>query len=286
VTTPDNRDVAALQTFLDLHRRIVVLTGAGISAESGIPTYRDRDGAWRRSEPIRHQDFIGDPATRRRYWARSFHGWPVVAAARSNEAHHALAKLEALGHVELLITQNVDRLHQQAGSQRVVDLHGRLDRVGCLQCNGFHSREAMQDWLATANPQLVHSPAAVAPDGDADLPEEQLAGIAVPECPKCAGTLMPDVVFFGGTVPRDRVEACHAAVARADALLAVGSSLQVFSGYRFCRQAAQLGKPVAVINPGPTRADALASAKFATEAAPLLAAIVPGRRQSVKRDIA
>jgi NAD-dependent SIR2 family protein deacetylase len=270
--------LAALDEFLDRYPRLVVLTGAGISADSGIPTYRDHDGVWRRSDPIEHKAFIADPSTRRRYWARSYLGWPIVDSARPNDAHNALAELEALGHVHLLITQNVDRLHQKAGSRRVIDLHGRLDRIGCLQCRRRHPRIEMQDWLGVANPGLAELEATVAPDGDAELPDVRVADLRVPGCPRCGGTLMPDVVFFGGTVPRERVVQCQAAVADSDALLAVGTSLQVFSGFRFCRQAVQLGKPVAVINPGRTRADDLASARFAEEAGPLLSALVGMRR--------
>lgn len=252
----------SLAQFLARHPRVVVLGGAGISAPSGLPTYRDRDGTWQHRTPIQHRDFLRDHATRQRYWARSMVGWPVMRDARPNAAHHQLAALEHAGHVELLITQNVDRLHQRAGSRRVIDLHGRLDRVVCLDCASVTEREALQSRLLAMNPDLCIAPGTPRPDGDRDLPDSELAGFRVPACTRCQGMLMPDVVFFGGTVPRARVDSAMEALGRADALLAIGSSLQVYSGYRFCRQAAALGKPLAIINPGPTRADPLASLRL------------------------
>jgi NAD-dependent SIR2 family protein deacetylase len=260
-----------LLCFLRENPRLVVIGGAGLSAESGIPTYRDSSGAWQRSDPIQHADFLTDPAQQRRYWARSFLGWPLVRDARPNSAHHALCRLEQLGRLELLITQNVDGLHQSAGSGNVVDLHGRVDRVVCLDCEQVTGREAMQQRIAAANPRLVPQLAGWLPDGDADLPEDQLVGFELPRCESCGGALMPDVVFFGGTVPASRVRAGMEAISRADALLAVGSSLQVFSGFRFCRHAAALGKPLALINPGVTRADELACLKLPVACGSLLA---------------
>lgn len=266
----------SLRDFVAKHRRLVVITGAGISISSGIPAYRDRDGIWQHSAPITHQEFVSDAARRRQYWARSLLGWPAVRDARPNAAHRALAQLEQLGHIELLITQNVDRLHQRAGSVAVIDLHGRLDQVRCLDCADLVSREVIQQRLSRDNPRRAAQSASARPDGDADVSEEWVESITVPDCTQCGGTLIPDVVFFGGTVPGERVQICYDAIAEADALLAVGSSLQVYSGFRFCRLASKLNKPIALINPGNTRADPLAALKLSSECEPLLTALAAG----------
>jgi NAD-dependent SIR2 family protein deacetylase len=261
--------VESLQTFLADNPRVVVLTGAGISVAAGIPTYRDREGIWRHSEPVQHQEFLTDPGWRRRYWGRSLRGWPAVRDALPTMAHSALARLEHTGQVAAVITQNVDRLHQRAGSERVIDLHGRLDKVRCIDCDATHSRDLIQEQLSLHN--AVEEETAIArPDGDADLLPELESKFRVPGCSDCGGTLKPDVVFFGGTVPRRRVEACIEAVAKADALLTIGSSLQVFSGFRFCRLANKLGKPLAIINPGKTRADEMAQLKIDADCQQLL----------------
>jgi len=273
---PIHATVPVLRRFLADFPRLVVISGAGVSIASGIPAYRDRAGGWQHSPPITHQEFVSDPARRRRYWARSLLGWPTVRDARPNGAHLALARLEQRGHVHLLITQNVDRLHQRAGSAAVIDLHGRVDRVRCLACAATVSREVIQQQLLRDNPGPGSHAAAVRPDGDADIGDELIAEMTIPTCAGCGGTLMPDVVFFGGTVPRERVDACRDAIAEADALLAVGSSLQVYSGFRFCRLARDLGKPIAIINPGTTRGDPLATVKLAADCEPLLAALAQG----------
>lgn len=266
-----DQDTESLRQFFDNNPKIVVLTGAGISAASGIPTYRDEAGRWLHNEPIQHQEFIDELPRRKRYWARSMRGWPRVRDAAPNTAHHALATLEAAGHVSKVITQNVDRLHQRAGSQQVIDLHGRLDRVECLECGTFECRDRLQRQLEKLNPgNISQMTRAARPDGDADLPEDLVDGVRVPHCADCGGMLMPDVVFYGGTVPRSRVDDCMNAVENADALLTIGSSLQVFSGYRFCRHAAKTGKPIAIINPGVTRADDLSTLKFKTDCVTLL----------------
>ncbi|MFN2327714.1 MAG: NAD-dependent protein deacetylase [Chromatocurvus sp.] len=259
-----------LLDFFEAHPRLAILTGAGISEGSGIPTYRDSEGNWLRNDPITHQEFTGCEQKRRRYWGRSLVGWPGVRDARPNAAHQTLATLEREERIELLITQNVDRLHQRAGSCNVVDLHGRLDRVICLACKAFSHRELMQQRLERHNPHLRDLAVEVRPDGDADLSIEQVTSVVVPVCDACGGDLMPDVVFFGGSVPRERVAHCTDAIARADALLVIGSSLRVFSGYRFCRRAAEAGKPIAILNPGVTRADPLATLKLSHPAEMLL----------------
>ncbi len=258
-------DLTLLNRFLEAHPRLVVLTGAGVSAASGIPTYRDAAGRWLRSQPIQHRAFISDERQRKRYWARSISGWPAVRDAQPNQAHVALSKLERQGRIELLITQNVDRLHQRAGSRQVADLHGRLDRVECLGCGCRYSRESIQRRLLSDNPHIRPGAKTTLPDGDADIADHIVERIRVPGCTHCGGILKPDVVFFGGNVPVETVEHCMAALERADALLVAGSSLQVWSGFRFCKRAAALGKPLAIVNPGRTRADALAALRLTAD---------------------
>ena len=264
------QDRQSLADFIREHRRLVVVTGAGISRDSGIPTYRDDSGRWLPAEPIKHQDFLAQQHTRQRYWARSWYGWPTIRDARPNDAHDALARLEQLGVIEQLITQNVDGLHQRAGNQRVIDLHGRVDSVRCLQCDYRYDRESVQSMLAADNHWPSLTDEIQRPDGDMDIPAAICQSVTPPRCDQCAGNLMPDVVFFGGNVPKARVQQCRQAVEDCDALLVVGSSLMVYSGFRFARQAHRLGKPLAVINPGITRADDIASQRYFSPAAPLL----------------
>lgn len=246
----------ALAAFIGRSRRLLVLTGAGCSTESGIPDYRDGHGEWKHARPVQLQDFLKDPRARQRYWGRSLSGWPRVASASPNAAHHALARLEASGRVHCLITQNVDGLHQKAGSRNVIDLHGRLERVICLGCGEALSRATVQRTLEHLNPGWrERSAGRTAPDGDVHLEGVDYSRFRVPDCRRCAGLLKPDVVFFGESVPRERVAGAFAALETADALLVVGSSLMVWSGYRFVRGARERGLPVAVLNLGRTRAD-------------------------------
>lgn len=265
----------ALARFIRAHPRLVVLTGAGISLDSGIPVYRDETGMWLPGPPIQERDFLQNPQTRRLYWARSWRGWPVIRDASPNACHDSLAALEALGNVRLLITQNVDGLHQKAGSRKVVDLHGRVDRVRCLDCNALHARDEVQTQLRASTGWPEPESTVIRPDGDAEIAADDVASFSLPRCSQCGGDLRPDVVFFGGSVPKDRVERCHQALDDADALLVVGSSLKVFSGFRFCRRASQLRKTVAIVNPGLTRADELADIRFRSAAGPLLSRAVP-----------
>jgi NAD-dependent SIR2 family protein deacetylase len=251
----------ALKTFIDRHPRLFVLTGAGCSTNSGIPDYRDRNGDWKRVRPVTYQAFMAEPATRQRYWARSLIGWRQFGRALPNDAHHALARLEANGQCDLLVTQNVDRLHQAAGSKQVIDLHGRLDQVRCMGCSMRMRREAFQDELARANGAWLALDATAAPDGDADLDRADFSGFVVPSCEACGGILKPDVVFFGENVPRDQVTVAQDHLARADAMLIVGSSLMVYSGFRFVQMAARHEKPIAAVNLGRTRADDLLTLK-------------------------
>jgi NAD+-dependent protein deacetylase sirtuin 4 len=257
----DACDPASLDALAALlrGRRVAVLTGAGCSTESGIPDYRGPASAGRVRSPIQDRDFLRRPEVRQRYWARSVLGWPRFCAARPNAAHTALARLEARGVVEGVITQNVDRLHHAAGSQRVIELHGALAEVLCLGCGEREERERLQGRLEALNPGFEHTVAELRPDGDAELPEEAVAAFRVPTCEACGdGVLKPDVVFFGGFVPAPTVEAAYTLVERSEALLVVGTSLAVYSGLRFVRRAHERGQPVAVLNLGETRADTLA----------------------------
>ena len=263
-----------LLDFIQKHPRLVILTGAGISLQSGIPTYRDQNGVWMGSAPMQHQDFIQNLAVRQRYWARSFIGRSTIADAQPNPAHLAIATLEQSGFVELLITQNVDNLHQQAGSTKVIDLHGNLRDVHCLDCATRSSRDDLQQRIATLNPQLKGLAAEIRPDGDAILADEHVQQVHIPECTVCGGVLMPELVFFGGTVPVTRVQYCLDALQRADALLVIGSSLKVYSGFRFCLRAKEWNKPIALVNPGQTRADELASLHLKTDSATLLQSVI------------
>lgn len=254
-------DLDALERLVGAASRIVALTGAGCSTDSGIPDYRDDTGAWKRKPPIDFKDFVSREDARRRYWARSRVGWPTFAAAVPNQAHVALARLERAGRLHHLVTQNVDGLHQRAGAERVIDLHGRLDTVECLSCRATEPRQAYQSRLADANPAPETSLHAIAPDGDADLAVKDLTSFVVPECRACRGVMKPSVVFFGEVVPAARVRDAYARVAEADLLLVAGTSLEIFSGRRFVMAAAEAGVPVAIVNRGATRADELAAVK-------------------------
>jgi NAD-dependent SIR2 family protein deacetylase len=256
--------------FVARHPRLFVLTGAGCSTDSGIPDYRDAEGEWKRAHPIMFRDFVADERARKRYWARSVVGFRRLGAARPNEAHHALAALEARGHITRLVTQNVDGLHQAAGSQDVVDLHGRIDVVRCLGCGQRMPREQLQRELIRRNPDVAALDALEAPDGDADVDGIAFDLFDVPACEACGGLLKPDVVFFGEGVPPGRVQHAMAAIAASDAMLVVGSSLMVYSGYRFVRAMADAGKPIAAINLGRTRADDWLTLKIAGRCADVL----------------
>jgi len=265
--------MSSLDAFVRTAPRLFVLTGAGCSTAAGIPDYRNEKGEWKHKPPVQFQDFMGSHPTRQRYWARSLVGWARVSAARPTAAHIALAALERSGAVSALVTQNVDGLHQKAGSESVIDLHGRLDTVRCLDCDSTVSRAAVQAELVSRNPRWARLDAVDAPDGDAQL-EGPFDDVIVPDCRHCGGILKPDVVFFGENVPKSRVADCYAALADADGLLVVGSSLMVFSGYRFCLAAAEMGKPVALVNRGRTRADDLAHLKVDGDCGMILHALL------------
>jgi NAD-dependent SIR2 family protein deacetylase len=261
-----------LSAFLSRAERLFVITGAGCSAPSGIDTYRDDAGQWRRVSPIQHQDFMRSGPVRARYWARSMRGWPVIQNARPNAAHDALAELERRGSVQSVITQNVDGLHQRAGQKRLIELHGSLSRVICMRCGAVTARQEVQAWLEARNAGWLDLPAEDRPDGDAEI-VGQFDSFAVPEC-DCGGMLKPDVVFYGDSVPRKRVERVRGHLAVADALLVVGSSLMVYSSYRFLKEGRARGLPMAAINRGATRADAWFHAKWQADGAVALPELV------------
>lgn len=241
---------------------VVVLSGAGLSTESGIPDYRGETGRRRRAEPMTYQTFVGSVSARRRYWARSHLGWRHIAAAASNAGHEVVAALQRRGLVAGVITQNVDGLHQAAGAHGVIELHGSLDRVVCLGCGRRTPRPALDERLRAANPGWHARTAVINPDGDAVLGDEEIASFRVADCLDCGGILKPDVVFFGENVPKTRVEECYALTEHAGVLLVLGSSLAVLSGFRFVRHAAKHAVPVAIVNQGPTRGDEHALLSF------------------------
>lgn len=253
--TPELDAIEALVALLR-GRDVLVLTGAGISTESGIPDYRGPDGE-RRVTPMQHREFVGSSEARQRYWARAFVGWRNFSSAGPNAGHEAVTRLQRAGHVGAVITQNVDGLHQRAGAERVIELHGSLAQVVCLSCGDRSSRWDLDDRIARENPGYAASGGEIRPDGDVSLHELDVAAFVAPRCLGCGeDTLKPDVVFFGDSVPKPRVEHCFALTDAAPALLVLGSSLAVFSGYRFVRRAAAAGIPVGLVTRGPTRADA------------------------------
>jgi NAD-dependent SIR2 family protein deacetylase len=278
-------DAAALVALLHAHPGTLVLTGAGMSTDSGIPDYRGPDGS-RRVNPMQHGEFVGSSEARQRYWARSYIGWQRFSHAEPNPAHHAVADLQRRGVLGPVITQNVDGLHQAAGTRQVTELHGSLDEVICLTCGDRSDRFLLQAQMAEANPRFERHAAGEAPDGsrvssqirpdgDIVLADEVVACFVVPRCLVCgADTLKPDVVFFGGSVPRERVDACYTLTDAAPALLVLGSSLAVMSGLRFVRHAAKRGIPVMAVTRGPTRGDDLMTVRVDASLAPTLGAVV------------
>lgn len=272
--------IEALARHLDGGRRVCLITGAGCSTASGIGDYRDEQGGWKRRPPVQMQEFLTSESARRRYWARSMLGWPLMSEAQPNAAHRALAALEQAGIAAGLITQNVDGLHQRAGHRQVLELHGTLATVSCLDCGARSDRRSLQRRLERDNAFLTDAPASPAPDGDADLADAaELAGFRTPGCLHCGGRLKPDVVFYGDSVPKQRVAEAYGLLESADAVLVVGSSLMVFSSFRFCRRARELGIPILAVNRGVTRADAWLAAKLEVDCArvlPVLAARLTG----------
>lgn len=281
------KDIERLADLIAARAPVTLLCGAGCSTASGIPDYRDNNGDWKQRRPMQFQEFMSGEAARRRYWARSMVGWPRFAAASPNAAHRALAELERRGYVHTLITQNVDDLHRRAGQRRLIDLHGRLVEVVCTGCAAITPRSALQERLTRLNRRFARildggaaAAVASAADGDAAL-ESGYDDFSVPPCARCGGVLKPNVVFFGEAVPRARVDAAFGALAASGLLLVVGSSLMVYSGYRFCRAARERGIPIVIVNRGRTRADAEAELGIRGDCAPILGAILdrlPGSR--------
>ncbi len=263
----------ALADFIATHHRLLILTGAGISTASGIPDYRDENGDWKHARPVMYQDFIETREARQRYWSRSMLGWPRMQMSEPNVAHHALKDLEARGCTTAIVTQNVDGLHQKSGAKSVIDLHGRLDGVTCLQCGWSESRAAWQDRLSHVNAAFQEQVIALnpAPDGDASFDIAANVDFELIDCPTCEGIVKPDVVFFGESVPKYRIDKSLSALAAANALLVCGSSLVVYSGFRFAREAARLGRPIALLNFGFNRAADLATLNLNADCGPTLA---------------
>jgi len=258
---------------------VLVLSGAGLSTESGIPDYRGPTGLARRATPMSYQDFTGSAGARQRYWARSYLGWRHIARSEPNDGHRAVAELSRRGLLTGIITQNVDGLQQAAGAFGVTELHGSLHRVACLSCGQRTPRAELDRRLAAANPGWEARLAAVGntdrrPDGDAVLDDAAAESFQVADCAACHGVLKPDVVFFGENVPGTRVQACYAMVERSRALLVLGSSLTVMSGFRFVRHAARLGRPVVIVNQGPTRGDGYAAVTLDAPLGQTLTALV------------
>ena len=254
---------------------VVILSGAGLSTESGIPDYRGPTGLARRAAPMTYQTFTGSAAARRRYWARSYLGWRHIARAVPNDGHLAVAELSRRGLLTGIITQNVDGLHQAAGASEVTELHGSLHRVICLSCGQRTSRAELDRRLESANPGWdTQAAASINPDGDAAVDDEATASFRVADCAACQGALKPDVVFFGENVPRPRAQACYDLVESADALVVLGSSLTVMSGFRYVRHAARYGVPVVIVNQGATRGDPYATATLDAPLGPTLNALV------------
>lgn len=239
----------------------MIVSGAGVSADSGVPTYRDKNGLWQRRPPVTHQDFMNDPGARQRFWSRNMVGWRFMVEAKPNASHHTLVKLEKVGLISCLVTQNVDGLHQLAGSRYVIDLHGRINTVSCTSCFAVVSRADLQYWLELNNSHYANLVGTILPDGDAGIDDIDFSSINVPVCQKCGGILKPDVVFFGDSIPKQRVANVSAELLLADGLLILGSSLMTYSGYRICLQAAKIGKPIVIVNQGITRADDIARVK-------------------------
>ena len=277
-------DASSLAALLREHPGTLVLTGAGMSTDSGIPDYRGPDGT-RRVTPMQHAEFVGSGEARRRYWARSFIGWQRFSHAEPNAAHHAVAGLQRRGVLGAVITQNVDGLHQAAGSRDVTELHGSLAEVVCLTCGDRSDRDLLQARMSEANhgfdrlasgeaPDGSRVSSQIRPDGDIVLADDLVAGFHLPVCLVCGcDTLKPDVVFFGGSVPRERVDACYALTDAAPALLVLGSSLAVMSGLRFVRHAAKRGIPVMAVTRGPTRGDHLMTLRVDGPLAPTLSGL-------------
>jgi NAD-dependent SIR2 family protein deacetylase len=254
-------------------KRIVALTGAGVSTESGIPDYRSPAALAKPRRPIQGPEFVKSAALRRRYWARAMVGWESFRLARPNAGHQALATLEKIGALAGVITQNVDRLHHKAGSRKVVELHGALADVICLECHRMEERDDVQARMRAENPAWIDGPAPLAPDGDAELPDALVERFVPPACQVCGGAMKPDVVFFGHNVAKPVVDRAFGMLDEAEVLLVAGTSLAVFSGYRFLLKAAERGTSIAIVNRGPVRGEERAHLKIDAGAGEVLAEV-------------
>lgn len=264
-TPMTEQELLQLDEFLLSSQRLFVLTGAGVSTESGIKDYRSEGvGLYSTTthRPTNIADFLRSATVRQRYWARNTVAWPVFSAFSPNISHHFLAGLEKSGRLHWLVTQNVDRLHQKAGTQRITDLHGSMYTVSCLSCHHSECRGQLQEHIIKENPGWSAAPEGFAPDADVFVSREAVQSFRTPVCQKCGGDLKPDVVFFGDSVPKERVNFVNQRLAEADACLVAGTSLHTFSALRHVRQAQQIALPVLVLNIGPTRADALCNVRF------------------------
>ncbi|XP_075071001.1 NAD-dependent protein lipoamidase sirtuin-4, mitochondrial isoform X2 [Mixophyes fleayi] len=272
------KEVERLHDFVLSSQRLFVMTGAGISTESGIPDYRSEGvGLYARTErrPIQHAEFIKSQSARRRYWARNFVGWPQFSSHKPNVSHVALFNLEKAGKLHWLVTQNVDALHAKAGQCRLTELHGCTHRVICLGCQTVINRSELQEPFMALNPFWNEHAHGVAPDGDVFLTDEQVSNFRVPACERCGGILKPQVTFFGDAVDRELVYSLYECLGQADAMLIIGSSLQVYSGYRFALKAREKNIPIAILNIGATRADHLAEVKVSARCGDILPKIMP-----------
>lgn len=269
----EKNEIDLIKQFVFESKRLLVVTGAGISTESGIPDYRSEGvGLYARSKnrPVQYQDFIRKADIRQRYWARNFVGWPVFSSVLPNKSHNILSSLENKGKVHWLVTQNVDALHIKAGSQNLTELHGSAHRVHCLSCDNRLPRTQLQEIIKRENPMWHSESIEMAPDGDVQLTEEQIKGFKVPSCDKCGGILKPEIIFFGDNVPRPTVDFVFGKVKECDRLLVLGSSLEVYSGYRFVNAAHEQKKPIAIVNIGKTRADKLSTIKISAKCSDIL----------------
>ncbi|CAG5117934.1 unnamed protein product [Candidula unifasciata] len=258
-------ELQKLQDFINSHNKLFVLTGAGISTESGIPDYRSEGvGLYATStnRPVIYADFLKNPSVRQRYWARNFVGWPKFSATQPNRSHYILSDWERKGRIHWLVTQNVDALHYKAGSQNVTELHGSGHRVHCLSCSFQVSRNEVQAMIHELNPGWSVEAVSIGPDGDVDIRADLIKDFQVPKCPSCGGDVKPEITFFGDNVPKSMVHLVLGKMFESDAVLVVGSSLEVYSGYRFISRASSHGMKIAIVNIGPTRGHKHADVKI------------------------
>ncbi|XP_013189621.2 NAD-dependent protein deacylase Sirt4 [Amyelois transitella] len=270
---PDHKDIQILREFLTKHEKVLILTGAGISTESGIPDYRSEEvGLYARSnhKPIQYQEFVKYPKARQRYWARNFVGWPRFSSIQPNATHFSITKMQKAGKVTAIVTQNVDRLHHKAGSSNVIELHGTGYIVKCLKCPYKVSRDELQEVLLENNLNMKSNFGMIRPDGDVDLTKEQEDNFKSPLCPNCESPLKPDIIFFGDNVPKQRVEQVRKEVSSSDAVFVLGTSLTVYSSYRIILQAKEEKKHIAVLNIGSTRADDIVDIKVSAKCGDIL----------------